>query len=351
MDQRCNIALGKSIGQYVNFGRDHIGKSIVIKRISGENSNYIDIHCRFDHPNILQGSILVPGICNIDHIILLLEPAIYNLKHFMDFETKNQIYFSRAESFSDDLIRGLSFLHSQGFSHNKITAEHCLILGSDTACLSDFKYASEITEDSKKSDNKNLGRIFLRLFTLTDSESEISRYMSVFGKKFPYQNLISGNSYFVQEEDNHEKIISLKQILPVFKSALSDMLREFKDDDPLEFIFSCIHNLHRHCRSGHKLLPDLNINNIINFTEYSYNMRNPDSDILKYVFIFDGILKPHTVYDSISDISEIDICEVIFSDDYLKIYKKNNTMEYYLGDIKDTNLYSMITNTASVLQD
>jgi len=370
---KCDIVFGKELSEGIYFGKDHQGNSVVIKKIIPDNPDYIDVHCRFRHPNLLQGDILVPGICKIDHVILLLEPAIYSLKDFIDLESKNESYFRRAEFFADDLIRGLSFLHKNFLCHNMIHERHCLIMASDTAVLTDFKYVTSSSPNLEIIDNKNLGLVFLKMFTLSESESNLTKYMSVFGKKMPYQNLLYGKNYYIQD-DIYEKDLPLVSLDSRFKYVFTEIVKYFDFDDSLDFVFSCLHNLHRHCRCANSLLPDLTAENIIKFTEYAVyhsiqadeengdgNVDNGgndkenlppqhiDQDILKYIFCFSGILKPNTIFDTCLSLEDLPSCKIIFDHDYLKVFEKKGNINLKYKNLKGTSLQKMFSDPGSFL--
>lgn len=308
----------------VKFGT-YKGESVVIKRVSPKDTEYINTHCKFNHPCLVSAK-LYQGICDSNTLVMFLEPALINLNDFIKYTRKDIEYFNKSEMYADDLIRGLMYLHANGLSHNRINVYHCLIKPEGCA-LTDFKYVTPITQQSIRDDNKSLGKVFVHMFTF-DEFGNVNDYTSKFERKMPYQDLLFGRGYTIKdvsyEIDDPKFIFNESE----YKSRAYEIYRQMKSDDSLEFYFLCLHNLHRSSAS-----PE----DIIAFTEYSMGIREPNKQIIKMIHEFKGKLIPNTFYHSLKNIEEINRdYMLIFSKDYTsKKYSWIPKPDYKMSDLKN----------------
>jgi tRNA A-37 threonylcarbamoyl transferase component Bud32 len=362
MASRCNITYGSIIkGTNVSFGKDYLGRSVIIKKITAENPLYIDTHCRFRHECLLKAvDILVPGVCDIQNMILLLEPAAYSIHDFVLYEAKNEDYHRRSNKYADDLARGLDFLHKNDLAHNLVHSRNCLVKDLDSACLSDFKMVSYIDDVKRVNDNKNMGKVFVHMFVYADVmdttsdyiENSISKYKRLFNKDIPYRYLIEGDSYVF----DHPHLMYPLEFTdtPAFREEFSVMLKKFTGDTYLDFAFSCLHNLYRfsgrHAShdtrvASHVASVASHVESVINFTLYSYGFIEPTPEILKMIFKVKGIILPNTVYNLCQNMDTLEHFgpKIFDFENYLSEYDYLASLPLTLKDIRGTRLYDMFT--------
>lgn len=371
---KCNLTFDNSStqDQRLSLAKDHTGRPVIVKKITiPDNPREIDTHCRFHHRNLIHAwNVLVPGVCKIDKVYLILEPALFTLKEFIQASQSTVNYFEQAEDFSEDIILGVSYLHHQGVCHNKIHLNHIMIKvfpgsttveGRNVAALTDFKYATGISSAGITQDLKNSGVCILKMFLLDSSDiidlpdEEITnglyRYRRKFGRNMNGIEFFRSKSIDIESSEFPKKTITIK-VSQKFRDIFIQVCKYFLKQNSLVYqLYFYLHTLYR----LESLKLDYDFGMVSNFCKYSLDQKSNPTECLPWISKFEGVLLANTVFDTFTSIQDLLILgKTIFnSRDYLKVYNYNykceNFKELVLLDIKNSELFSMISNPEKFL--